>query len=163
MDDLLALCADLPVRQVAPGEVLLEEGAAAGALLVLQSGSVVVERGGTPFARIDTPGAVFGELAVVLGVPVTATVRADDEVVVRVAEDPRAFLTERPGAALAVLRTTAARLDGLTRYLADVKEQYAGLPGHLGMVDGLLDTLVHHQGPQARPGSARDPEGHLGH
>jgi hypothetical protein len=70
------------------------------------------------------------------------------------------FLRTRPGAALTVLRMTAARLDGLTQYLVDVKQQFAGLDGHLGMVDGILDSLVHHQGPPPQPGSARDPEGY---
>ncbi len=158
--DLLALCADLPVRRVAGGAVLIEEGVTPAELLVLESGAVTVERDGTPFARIDTPGAVFGELSFVLGQPATATVRAVDDVAVRVVADPEAFLTERPGAALAVLRMTAARLDGLTQYLVDVKQQFSGLSGHLGMVDQILDTLVHHQGPRASTGSARDPEGH---
>ena len=49
---------------------------------------------------------------------------------------------------------------GLTHYLVDVKQQFTGLTGHLGMVDQILDTLVHHQAPRARTGSARDPEGH---
>lgn len=158
--DLLALCADLPVRRVAGGDALIDEGATPAELLVLESGAVTVERDGTPFARIDAPGAVFGELSFVLAQPATATVRADGDVTVRVVEDPEGFLTERPGAALAVLRTTAARLDGLTQYLVDVKRQFSGLTGHLGMVDRILDTLVHHQGPRASTGSARDPEGH---
>jgi hypothetical protein len=62
-----------------------------------------------------------------------------------------------------VLRTTASRLDGLTQYLADVKTQLAGQEGHLGMVGTILDTLVHHQGPTSRTGSARDPEGDHDH
>ena len=33
------------------------------------------------------------------------------------------------------------------------------LEGHLGMVEGILDTLVNHQAPEVRTGSARDPEG----
>jgi hypothetical protein len=76
-----------------------------------------------------------------------------------VVDDPLAFLTERPAAALTVLRTTASRLDGMTQYLADVKTQLADSPDHLGMVGGILDVLVHHQAPPVRPGSARDPEG----
>ncbi len=158
--DLLALCSDLPVRRLRAGEVVIDEGGRPAELLVLESGAVTVERDGTPFARIDSPGAVFGELSFVLSQPATATVRAAVDVTLRVVEDPEAFLTERPGAALAVLRMTAARLDGLTQYLVDVKQQFAGLGGHLGLVDQILDTLVHHQGPRASPGSARDPEGH---
>jgi CRP-like cAMP-binding protein len=157
--DLLALTSDLPTATVPAGETVIDEGAPAGRMLVLVSGSVVVEHDGEPFARIDTPGAVFGEMSVVLDRPATATVRAADDVLVRVVEDPVQFLTDHPGAALAVLRTTASRLDGLTKYLVDVKRQFADAAGHLGMVDEILDHLVHHQGPRSRTGSARDPEG----
>jgi CRP-like cAMP-binding protein len=157
--DLLELSADLPLATFAPGDLLIAEGADAGPLFVLVAGAVDIERDGVAFARIDSPGAVFGEMAVVLQKPATATVRATTEVVVHVAADPESFLVERPGAALAVLRTTAARLDGLTQYLVDVKGQFSELEGHLGMVDAILDTLVHHQAPPARTGSVRDPEG----
>ena len=119
----------------------------------------MIERDGIAFARIETPGSVFGEMSVVLDRPATATVRAAEDVEVRVVDDPLAFLTERPGAAIAVLRTTAARLDGVTRYLVDVKQQFADAEGHLGHLDQILDRLVHHQGPPARTGSARDPDG----
>lgn len=157
--DLLAAAADYPTQTLAPGDVIIAQGDAPSSIWLLESGSVTVERDGVAFARIDNPGAVFGEMSIVLERPATATVVAASEVVVRVIDDPEAFLTERPGAALTVLRTTAARLDGLTQYLVDVKEQFAGQEGHLGMVGDILDTLVHHQAPPARPGSARDPEG----
>lgn len=157
--DLLRLAADLPSQTVGAGDVLISEGAPAGRMLVLVSGSVVIEHDGVPFARIDSPGAVFGEMSAVLGRSATATVRAVEEVVVHVVDDPLTFLSERPGAALAVLRTTASRLDGMTHYLVDVKRQFADQSGHLGLVDQILDVLVHHQGPAARTGSVRDPEG----
>ena len=62
-----------------------------------------------------------------------------------------------------MLRTTASRLDGMTQYLLDVKRQFADASGHLGMVDQVLDQLVHHQGPKPSTGSARDPEGDRSH
>ncbi|MGY2874917.1 CRP/FNR family transcriptional regulator, cyclic AMP receptor protein [Marmoricola sp. URHA0025 HA25] len=159
MTDLLAYATELPLLSVAPGETLIEEGTSPGRMFVLQEGAVVIEHDGVPFARIDTPGAVFGEMAWVLEKPATATVRAVGEVEVRVVDDPMLFFTDAPGAALTVLRTTASRLDGLTQYLVDVKQQFGGEDGHLGMVGQILDHLVHHQGPSARTGSARDPEG----
>ena len=159
MTDLLSFADDLRLETVPDGAVLIDEGSQPGRMLVLASGEVVVEHAGVAFARIDTPGAVFGEMSAVLAVPATATVRAVGEVRVHVVDDPLAFLSDRPGAALAVLRTTATRLDGLTRYLVDVKQQYADAGDHLGMVDQILDTLVHHQAPRARTGSSRDPEG----
>ncbi len=159
MADLLELSSDLPLARVPAGGVLIEEGTDAFRMYILVSGSVTVERDDVAFARIDSPGSIFGEMSVVLGRPATATVRATTDVEVRVVDEPEAFLTERPGVALSVLRTTAARLDGLTQYLVDVKGQFAGMDGHLGMVDQILDTLVHHQAPVARTGSTRDPEG----
>ncbi len=159
MTDLLQLCDDLPLASLAPGDVLIEQGAAPSRMVVLVSGEVTVERDGVAVARVDAPGAVFGEMSVVLDRPATATARAATDVEVRVVDDPLTFFVEQPGAALVVLRTTASRLDGTTQYLADVKAQLAGEDGHLGMMSGILDTLLHHQGPRARTGSARDPEG----
>jgi CRP-like cAMP-binding protein len=156
--DLLELCAGLPLVATLAGGVLIEEGTAPDRLLVLVDGEVTIERDGTALARVDAPGSVFGEMSVVLGQPATATVRAATDVRVHVVEDPGTFLVEQPGVALAVLRVTAARLDGMTRYLTDVKQQLAGEDGHLGRVGQILDTLLHHQGVPARPGSVRDPE-----
>lgn len=155
---MLELCSDLPQEQVPAGEVIIAEGASPARLLVLVSGTVIVERDGTAFARIQFPGAVFGEMSWVLDKPATATARASTDVVLHVIDDPERFFTERPGAALAVLAMTAARLDGLTQYLVDVKQQFAGHDDHLAMVDGILTSLVHHQAPTPRTGSVRDPE-----
>lgn len=159
MNLMLDATSGRPEEAFAAGDTVITEGAEPGRLLVLVSGSVTVERDDVPFARIDSPGAVFGEMSAVLDKPATATVRAATDTVMRIVDDPIDFLTEQPGVALHVLRTTATRLDGLTQYLVDVKQQFQGLDGHLGMVDGILDTLVHHQARPSRPGSVRDPEG----
>jgi CRP/FNR family transcriptional regulator, cyclic AMP receptor protein len=158
MADLLQYCEDLPVLSVPAGEVLIDEGGQPSRMFVLVSGSVTIEKDLVPFARIDHPGAVFGEMSWVLDRSATATVRAATPVEVHVIDDPDSFLTGNPGAAVAVLRMTAMRLDGLTQYLVDVKQQFAGLTGHLGMVDQILDSLVHHQSGPTRTGSVRDPE-----
>jgi CRP/FNR family transcriptional regulator, cyclic AMP receptor protein len=156
--DLLVLSTDLEEVSVEAGEPLISQGSPAAALFVLVEGAVVVERDGTPFASIDHPGALFGEMSVVMGSSATATVRASAPSTLRVARDPLEFLA-RPGVAFAVLRLTATRLDAMTRYLSDVRAQFEDQRGHLGMVDGVLESLLQHQTPTARPGSARDPEG----
>ena len=89
-DPLLAAAADLPLETIPAGGVLIEEGTDPGRLLVLVSGEVTVERDGVPFARIDRPGAIFGEMSAVLGQPATATARAATDVVVHVDRRPRA-------------------------------------------------------------------------
>ena len=65
-----------------------------------------------------------------------------------VIDDPETFFRERPGAALGVLQMTAARLDGLTQYLVDVKRQFAGNEDHIG------DDRPHPRHPRAPPGAA---------
>ena len=159
MTELLELAADLPLHVAPAGAALIVEGSTSDRMYVLASGTVTVERDGIAFATIDAPGAIFGEMAVVLRRPATATVRAATDVEVHVVDDPETFLIERPGAALSILRMTASRLDGLTQYLVDVKAQFAGEQGHLGMVAEIVDTLIHHQAPAVQTGSVRDPEG----
>ncbi len=159
MTDLLGHCVGLPLRTLSAGETLIEEGQPSDRMYVLVSGTLTVERDGLAFARVTRAGAVFGEMATVLDRVSSATVRAATDVEVHVVEEPLEFLHSKPGAALEVLRITAARLDGLTQYLVDVKQQYADREDHLGMVDGILGALVHHDPGQARTGSSRDPEG----
>lgn len=156
---LLDAAAALPRRRASAGEQVISQGDAGGALYVLLDGAVVVERDGIPVARTDRPGAVFGEMAVALHKPATATVRCLTDVELAVAEDAEAFLREHPGAAMDLLRVAASRVDALTQYLVDVKRQYADRSDHLGMLDTVLDALAHRQPGAATPGSARDPQG----
>lgn len=156
---LLDHSSGLPERTFDAGETVITEGDDVGRLFVLAKGTVVVERDDIPVARIDTPGAMFGEMSLLLETPATATVRCETATVMRVAETPRTFLTQEPEAALEVARVLAGRVDALTQYLVDVKQQYSDLEGHLGMLDTVLGALTYGQRPRARPGSARDPDG----
>ena len=158
MREILAQCGDLPVREVGAGEILIEQGVTPGVLYVLEEGVFLIERDGVPFAYLDTPGSILGELSLILSRPATATVRASTNCRVRVATHPQDFLDQRPGVALAVLRVVAARLEGLTAYLADVKQQFGDQANHFGMIDEVLTALIHHQPPDVSPGSARDPD-----
>ncbi len=158
MRELLDHCRDLPIIELGEGDVLIEQGRHEGPLYVMIDGSVVVERDGIAFARNDSAGAVFGEMAALLDAQATATVRVTRRSRFHVADDAVAFLGEAPPVALAISRTLAGRLDNIVKYLTDVKRQYADQVGHLGMVDELLNALVHQQAPDARPGSARMPE-----
>lgn len=156
---LLDAAAALPELALAAQAVVITQGDPASRLLVLQSGAVLVERDGVPVARIATPGAVFGEMALLLGKAATATVRCESPSVFRVADDPMRFLDEHPEAALELARVAAGRVDALTQYLVDVKRQYADQGDHFGMLDTVLGALSQQQAPTARPGSLRDPQG----
>ncbi len=158
MADLLTHCADLPQRSVAAGSAVIEQGAATEAVLVLLDGAVAVERDGTRLAVLDAPGSLLGEMSTVLDRPASASVIALTDTTLLEAADGAAFLAEHPEVLFEVARTLATRLDNLTGHLVDVKRQYGGESTHLGMLDDILSTLVHHPGRHIRPGSARLPD-----
>jgi CRP-like cAMP-binding protein len=155
---VLVASAGLPEITVADGADVIVEGETQSRLLVLVTGAVEVRRDEVSVAVIDEPGAIFGELAALLQSPATATVRASGSCTFRISDDPQQFLHSRPEVALAVAQMLARRLDAVTTYLVDVRRQYADRDDHLGMVDVVLESLSHHQGAPADPGSDRAGE-----
>ncbi len=132
------------LRRFSAGEIILEEGTTTGLLFVLVEGAVEVVKGDVQVAIASEPGAVFGELSALLGGPHKATVRASQPCAFHIVENPRASLEATPQLCLHVCELLARRLDVLNKYLVDVKHQFAG-HDHLGMVDGVLETLMHRQ------------------
>ena len=69
------------VTQQAPGEILLKEGDTAEFVLLVLTGKleVFVQRQGKDLVLTEAgPGAILGELAVLCGIPRSASVRAKD-------------------------------------------------------------------------------------
>ena len=143
---------------VPAGTAVMEEGRRHHLLMRLLSGSVRVTIGGTEIHVIDEPGAMFGEMAALLDGEATATVTTLEECVFLRSEDPLAALLDHPELMLEVAITLARRLDLVTRYLADLRAQYADRDDHLGVVDEVLETLLQRQSTSADPGSEREPE-----
>jgi len=144
MPSVLEVLRGYPVRSYAVGEAVLTQGERTGLLYVLVSGSVVVMKDDVEVARVSDPGAIFGDLSALLDVPHTASVCALKESAFHVVAEPRTFLNQHPAVCLQLCELLARRLDSLNKYLVDVKQQFAG-DGHLGMVDDVLDTLMHRQ------------------
>lgn len=160
MTAILKVLQDHPVRSLAAGETLLAQGDSTGLLLVLIEGQVEVVKDDVTVATVSEPGAIFGDLSALLGIPHTAAVRAMRASSFHVVADPRAFLERNPSACLHLCELLAKRLDAVNKYLVDVKKQYEG-HDHLGMVDGVLDALMHrHPRPRVAPreSTLRDPE-----
>ena len=108
---------------------------------MFDAGAVVLEQ-----------GAACGEMSVLLDTPYTATVRALKSSRFAVVVNPKEFLAASPEASLHVARLLAKRIDALNSYLIDVKRQYEG-HDHLGMVDEVLETLMHRQPRSAQRAS----------
>jgi CRP-like cAMP-binding protein len=161
MASILDICAGAPRKDFAPGEVLLSEGDTTGRLYILADGDVEVLRGDTRVAVVTEPGAIFGEMSVLLNLPHTATVRALTDVSAFQFEDAEAFLRSRPEIAFYLSRLLAQRLAAATTYLVDVKRQYEDKSDHLGMLGELLETLIHQQPGEISAGSEREADPRL--
>jgi CRP/FNR family transcriptional regulator, cyclic AMP receptor protein len=153
MASILDHCDGASTQEVPAGTVLLREGETSGRLYVLAAGILEVLRGDTPVAVIDEPGAVFGEMSVLLKRPHTASVRAATPVSVYVFDHAERFLKSHPEIAFILARLLAERLNGATTYLVDLKRQFEGSSNHLGMVGEVLESLLHQQPAEFTPGS----------
>ncbi len=145
MKSILEHCAEQPLETREAGANLIEEGAQTGCLYVLVEGKAGVLKGETCIATVTQPGSVFGEISLLLGLPHTATVQCLTACRFHVIPDGLAFLQAHPEVTLQVSRLLAQRLQSMTRYLVDLKAQYEDRSDHLGMVDEVLESLVHLQ------------------
>lgn len=152
------LCKALPIASFAPGEVLLAEGQKTGRLFVLIEGSVEILKGDFQINLVSDAGAVFGDMSALLDIPHMATVRAVTPCTAHISDDGDAFLRAQPEIAYLLAKLLAQRLHGVTGYLVDLKAQFEDQSNHLGIVDEILETLVHEQKQDFTPGSDRDPE-----
>lgn len=158
MDDLLVLARGMPTRTLGTGDALIADGEPDPPLCVLIDGALRVEKRGSVVATIGTPGACVGEIALLLGGSATADVVAAEPSIVAVVDDASSLLTRDPQLPLALARLLASRLQVMTSYLADLREQYADHEGGLGMVDVVLGSLMQTNGTRTVLGSARDPD-----
>ena len=140
-------------RSVSAGTLIIHEGGTTGHLYVLIEGRLEVVKGDTVVAIITEPGAVLGEMSVLLDQPHTATVRAASDSAVYEIGDAASFLRDQPAVALLIARLLAQRLNVATTYLADIMQQYAGHGDHLAMVGEILQSMINLPPIQISPGS----------
>ena len=114
--------ASLPIVTYQPGETVIVAGSKTERLLILKTGAVAVVKDDTEIAHVAEPGAVFGELSVLLDQPHTADVRALEASQFHIA-NATAFLTQNPVAVLYVATVLAHWLDGANRALIQIKHQ----------------------------------------
>ena len=120
--------AALPLSTYQPGETVIADGSTTGRLLILKKGTVAIVKKGTEIAKVVEPGAVFGELSVLLDQPHAADVRALDTSQFHVA-DATALLTQNPIAVLYIATMLAHRLNAANHALIQLKQQLlAGEP-----------------------------------
>jgi CRP-like cAMP-binding protein len=142
MSDILDYCKGREAHSFKPGQTLIREGGQEGKLFVLIDGQVEVLRKDTQVSYIDEPGSIFGEMAVLLDMPSSATVKALSNVKAYAIDDAITFLGSNPEIALYVATLLARRLYYTTSYLVDLQQQSEGKREDLDLVDKILAQLV---------------------
>jgi CRP-like cAMP-binding protein len=112
----------LPLVTYRPGEFVIVDGSKTGRLLILKKGNVAIVKEGTEIANVTEPGAVFGELSVLLDQPHTADVRAMETSQFHIA-NATTLLAQNPIAMLYIATVLAHRLDGANHALIQLKHQ----------------------------------------
>ena len=141
MASLVTLTYSQPTRSLAAGETLVHEGDHGGDLYVLESGRLVVERGGSVIARLSEPGALVGEMSVLTGSPNSATVRADGPAIVRVVADAMRYINHQPEVAVHIATVLAQLLDATSAVLAELRSEPGASPAEHSRLSRLVTAL----------------------
>ena len=142
----------LPLVTYQPGETVIVDGSRTGRLLFLRKGTVAILKEGTEIARVADPGAVLGELSVLLDQPHSVDVCALETSQFHVA-NATTLLAQNPIAILYVATTLAHRLHGANHALIELKNQLLSGEPHdvvaitVSKMEGLLSV-----GGVTRPG-----------
>jgi len=158
MKAMLDYCVGGLEKKVRAGDVFLREGGRTGHLYILIEGRVEVVRGDIVVASISEPGAIFGEMSVLLELDHTAAVRAASDATIYEIDDAARFMRDQPEVALLIAKLLARRLYVATTYLADLRRQYAGHGNHLAMVGDLLQSMINLAPAEVSPGSDRQSD-----
>jgi CRP/FNR family transcriptional regulator, cyclic AMP receptor protein len=158
MRAILDYCEGATRRQVPAGTLVLCEGTKTGRLFILIEGRLEVMRGGAVVAVLAEPGALTGEMSLLLDRPHTATIRAAVDSTIYEVGDAASFLNQQPAVSLLVAQLLAQRLNVATTYLADLMKQYAGHGTHLEMIGELLQSMISLPPQQVEPGSDRQSD-----
>src|SRR6516225_1013338 len=151
--------ASLPLVTYQPGETVIVAGSKTERLLILKTGAVAVVKDDTEIAQVAEPGAVFGELSVLLDQPHTADVRALEASQFHIA-NATTFLTQNPIAVLNVATVLAHRLDGANHALIQIKYQLQSGEPHSVVVKTV--SKIEGVSPRRRRRSYLSPFSHLG-
>jgi CRP/FNR family transcriptional regulator, cyclic AMP receptor protein len=144
--------ASLPVSTFEPGQYVLTAGSRTGQLFILRQGLVEVVRDGLQIATVSEPGAVFGELALILDKPHTADVRAVERSEFHVA-NAASLLSENVAALVYISATLAQRLDSANEIIVEIKRDLES-----GKRPGAITTALEKLEKFLSPAGANTPD-----
>ncbi len=140
-DVVLASLAAYPVVAFGEGQLMLRQGSTSERLLVLREGAVDIVRDDVVLARVAEPGAVLGDMAVLLGRPHSADVWAAQASRCHVVEDAGRLLRAEPELALYVMTLLEGRLDAVNGHLIAARARLGDAGPQRGFLADTLNSL----------------------
>jgi CRP/FNR family transcriptional regulator, cyclic AMP receptor protein len=136
-----ALLDACPIEAFAEGELILRQGTVSERMLFLKEGAVDIVRDEVTLARVTEPGAVLGDMAVILGRPHSADVRAAAPSRCHVIDDAARLLRVEPALALFVMTVLASRLDAVNGLLIEARARVGDAGPQRGFLAETLESL----------------------
>lgn len=131
----------LPVKTFDTDATVMEEGLKDGTIYILKHGSVSIHKRGTEISRSASPGAVFGEVSVLLDAPHTATVVALEPCEFYIAEDAEELLAGHPEMVMQISKLLAFRLMRITDQMVEMRQQIEASDADLGEIAAVIKNL----------------------
>lgn len=125
-----------------PGECLLEEGARSSLFFVLIEGEFEIVKQGFQINKVSEPGSIFGEISFLLDIPHLASVMSLSVSRLYVIENPHGFMRSNIEVPIMLSRVLAQRLNGVTSYMFELKNQLGDDFDQLVIVNQVLETLA---------------------
>jgi len=136
------IVASLPLVAYRAGETVLAAGTKSGHLFVLKKGRVLVVKDAVEIARVEQPGAVFGELSALLDQPHAADVRALENSEFSIAD--ATLLSKEPIAMNYIAKILALRIIEANRNFVELKGHVdgGGVPSTISKVLRRLEAIL---------------------
>lgn len=142
MQTILDFCKDSTPKLYSSGEVLITEGNQSGYLYVLLEGKVDIIKGDLIINSVSEPGAIFGEMSVLLNHPHMATVKTvEPSRFYEFKSEDSFFNSDDISWQLAAVLAT--RLNNITNFLVDLKKRSTESEEQLGMVCEVLEKYIY--------------------
>jgi len=156
--------AAFPVASFQAGETVFAAGSRTGRLMILKKGAVAIVKEGVEIARVAEPGAVFGELSILLDQPHRADVLALATSQFHIA-DAATLLAQDPLALIYVATVLAGRVNNANRALIELRRQlHEREPqGTLQETLASIEASLIYAGYPFNPYDSRYPDPHARH
>lgn len=115
------------VEEFRTGEIILKQDKMSHGFYVLEKGAVEVYKNDIMLNVLIYPGTIFGEIADILSMPRTCTIKARTQtrVIKYNCPDLETLVQQHPEIAVKIMQTLASRLERTTQKLADLSNTSA--------------------------------------